>query len=256
MWQCFSHSVYVRATVRASYRLYRHEHPNSASTVVLARLEVRSPYLINVCEPVAGDVSSSQCYPHGSLTDRRFARPGPPGPTPPRRPTARPGEPSETAGAARAAPPAPRVRRRSRGRARARAAWLRDGRGYYRTREGSAVRDAIARFAPPRPGPWTASPPRRDADGPRRRARCPKPRTRGRCGLCRMRKQSPPTRFRQRQGQPTRGIARAHGTRTTSATSSKLLYRTRVLSVKLSSKYAGVIRGTMLTLLRTSTVWP
>lgn len=129
------------------------------------------------------------------------------------------------------------------------------GTGEGITERGTMVpqSDAIARFAPPRPGPWTASPPRRDADGPRRRARCPEPRTRGRCGLCRMRNR--PRRVSVRaSGSAETARGPRHCTRAPArrALLLSVLYRTRVLSVKLSSTYAGVIRGTMLTLLRTS----
>ena len=141
----------------------------------------------------------AMCLPHNvTLTDRsrsrgygigfRFARP------------ANPAAAAERSGA----PGAPRGAERDRGGRARRPAGAAGSASFPRPRAGAGgvaagramvlpnaggypPSDAIARFAPPRPGPWTASPPRRDAHGPRRRARCPEPRTRGRCGLCRMR---------------------------------------------------------------------
>ena len=99
---------------------------------------------------------------------------------------------------------------------------------------------------------------RRRAATPTARAAAPGARSPGRagavaCAACGIAPDAFPS---GRQGQPrqhaARGITRAHPHDERFFYVLSVLYRTRVLSVKLSSTYAGVIRGTMLTLLRTS----
>ena len=84
MWQCFSHSVYVRATVRASYRL-----STDMSIRIPRRPSLLGSRFVHRISYVYANRWRAMCLPHNvnPHADRsRIARSCAAGPTPPRRP--------------------------------------------------------------------------------------------------------------------------------------------------------------------------